>query len=223
MKLPSTSTDKQLEELNQKQLFVRDALPSLWLSYSEELEEAAEALWADRDNGLELNMETQAGGTASIKKSTAHARSYILLSGLALENVLKGLLIAHNSSLITSGQLDKLLKNHKLKELADSVKDLTLSLDEQRVLEICQNAIPYWGRYPVPLRYQDLQPLEAATLAFRDSFRNLHFRLCKTLYDLIKDGWDSGVGPKTSEIRSRRYGDTIGIKKPFLWAKGDDG
>jgi hypothetical protein len=222
MKLPDNPTDDQIDDFNNRQLFVRDAMPSSWLSYAEELEEAAEALWADSDNRLVVEAETQLDRSLLVKKSSTHSRSYILLAGLALENVLKGLIIAGDAKLISSGRLDKTLKSHKLLDLAKRIDGLVLSKDEKHVLQICQYAIPYWGRYPIPLEYQGLQPRQAANDKFRTCFRQLHFRLCKWLYDLLKDGWDSGVGPGTLKMRSIRYGDTIDPKEKFPWANDDE-
>lgn len=222
MKLPPNPTDDQLEEFNKKQLFTRDALPSEWLSYAEDLGQAAETLWADSDNRLELQAETQLDKSLEIIKSIAHSRSYILLASLALENVLKGLLVAGDSKLVSGGYLDKTLKSHKLVELARRINELVLSNDEESILEVCQDAIPYWGRYPIPLEYKGLKPKEAASSEFRDTFRTLHFRLCKRLYDLLKDGRDSGVGPKTLKMRSVRYGDSIDMKEKLPWVDTDD-
>ncbi len=219
MELPPDTTDEQLDQFNQKQLFVRDAMPSEWLSYAEELAEATESLWSRSDNFMAIEMQTAATDTSQIERSAGHARSYILLAGLALENALKGILVSRNPSLVNQGHLHGSIKSHKLVELARSVTDLSLTDEDRHVLSVCQDAIPYWGRYPVPLRYDGLHPKEAATAEFRQHFRELHFRLCKSIYDAIKDGWDSGVGPQTLEVRSIRYGDEIDLKKPFPWIR----
>lgn len=210
MRLPPNPTDDEIEEFNKRQEFIRDALPVSWLNYAEELMEAAEALWADKNNGMMLQVETQSDGTLSQKRSSKHSRSYILLASLALENVLKGLIIANNPKLIDSGQLDGNLKSHKLINLAQKIQGLALSDDEEKLLQICQDAIPYWGRYPIPLDYKGLKPAEAASEEFHSCFHQLHFRLCKKLYDLTKDGWDSGVGPSTLHASSIRYRDEFG-------------
>jgi hypothetical protein len=198
-------------------------MPDSWLSYAEELEEAAEALWADKESGLNLEIETQLDGSLIGKKLSAHSRSYILLAGLALENILKGLIIAEDANLISSGKLDASLKRHNLLDLANRIDALELTDDEKQILQICQDAIPYWGRYPIPLEYQGLKPRQAASAKFHSEFRELHFRLCKRLYELLKDGWDSGVGAKTLQIRSIRYGDTIDTEEKLPWAKDDEG
>lgn len=167
MILPTNPTNYGVEEYNQKQLFVRDALPVSWLEYAEELEQAAEALWADSNSGKVIQAETQLDGLTLQKISSAHSRSYILLASFALENVLKGLLIANDAKLIASGRLDVTLKSHKLINIAQKVESLVLSDEEKKVLQICQDAIPYWGRYPIPLEYQSLKPTEAASAEFR--------------------------------------------------------
>jgi len=211
MLLPPNPTDEQIDEYNKKQLFVRDALPIGWLEYSEELEEAAEILWANSGNGFSLQAETQLDDSTLIKKSSAHSRSYILLASLALENALKGLIIANDAKLISSGKLDKSLKSHNLTDLAKKIDGLILSKDEKRILQVCQDAIPYWGRYPIPLEYKGLKPVQAVNDRFRACFRQLHYRLCKSLYDLQQAGWDSGVGPLSFKMSNARYGDTIDI------------
>ena len=209
MDIPSNHTDKILEDFNKKQEFVRDALPVNWLTFSEELEQAAEVLWANSGSGQELRAEAELDRISHYRVIPAHSRSYILLAGFALENILKGLIIAGNPTLISSGELDGTLNSHNLLYLAKKLNNLKFSTDEENVLRICQDAIPYWGRYPVPLKYQGLKPEEVVNQAFRDCFRALHYRLCKSLYEIVKDGWDSGVGAKTLQMRSRRYGDII--------------
>jgi len=193
-------------------------MPASWLDYAEELGEAAETLWANSGNVLVIEDNTQLNGLLTKKRSTAHSRSYILLASLALENVLKGLIIARNAKLISSGYLDKALQSHKLLDLVKRVDNLLLSKDERQILQVCQEAIPYWGRYPIPLKYKGLKPIEAANDKFHTSFRGLHFRLCKMLYETIKDGWDSGVGAKTLQLRNACYGDMINIKDKLLLA-----
>lgn len=154
-----------------------------------------------------------------LEQRAGHARSYILLAGLALENALKGILILGNPSLVNQGHLHGSIKTHDLLELARACPSLSLSDDDRHVLSVCQDAIPYWGRYPVPLRYAELLAKDAATSNFRRMFLDVHLRLCKTIYDAIRDGWDSGVGPQTLEVRSTRYGDEIDIKKPLPWVR----
>ena len=216
MRLPPNATAKQAAEFTQKQLFVRDAMPSEWLDYAEELAAAAEALWANSDNRMEIRFESEVEGPGTIQKEIGHCRSYILLAGLALENVLKAALIAQDPTLINTGTLAGSLKSHQLTDLA-SRSGLAFGKAEQRLMRVCQDAIPYWGRYPIPLTYARLKPKQAANARFRDQFRRLHFRLCKLVYDRIKEGWDSGVGPKCVMLGCREYDDEPDLEKRYAW------
>jgi len=224
MEHPKNLSDNEIAKNNRKTEFVRDAMPDNWLSYAEELEEAAaEVIWSCVGDVMMVEGNTKIEGKMEIKKSSFHARSYILLAGLALENVLKAIIITRNPNLISTGQLHNSLKSHNLLNLAEKINDLKFTDGEKRVMRICQDAIPYWGRYPIPLSFDGLQPAEAATEKFRQTFRQLHFRLCKLTYDAIKDGWDSGAGAMCYKIRSRRYGDEIDINEPFPWIKETKG
>lgn len=198
-------------------------MPDNWLSYAEELGDAAEVIWNCAGEVMAVECNTKIEGNIEINKSFPHARSYILLAGFALENILKAIIITRNPNLISSGQLHNPLKSHNLLDLAKSIIDIEFTDKENQVLKICQDAIPYWGRYPIPLHFNGLQPVEAATVEFRKTFRQLHFRLCKLTYDAIKDGWDSGAGAKCHKIRSKRYGDEIDINEPFPWIKETKG
>jgi hypothetical protein len=214
---------KKIARNNRKAKFIRDAMPNNWLAYAEELEEAAEVIWSCVGDVMTIESNTIIGKKMEVKKSSFHARSYILLAGLALENILKAIIITRNPNLISSGQLHNSLKSHKLLILAKKINDLKLTDKEESLLRICQDAIPYWGRYPIPLYFDNLQPAEVATETFRQTFRRLHFRLCKLTYEAIKNGWDSKAGAVCCKIRSRRYGDEIDIKEPLLWTKETKG
>jgi hypothetical protein len=203
------------EDFNQRQRFILAALPSEWLGYAEDLADAAEALWDRRDEGQRVGAQQESDGLTHISQETAHARSYILLAGLALENALKAYLVALDPYLINRGALDRSLHTHSLTTLASRLP-ISLTSEETVVLETCQDAIPYWGRYPIPLHYRHLSPANAASTSFREIFRQLHHRLCREVHTLVRDGWDSGAGPKTVKSRSARYGDAIDHSESFF-------
>lgn len=211
------------EELNAKMVFVRDAMPDAWLNYAEELMESAEMLWVQRDEGLRF--EAEGTGQAPLpgiritqqpRKISSISRSYILLAGFALENLIKGLLVAQNPTHINRGKLSGDLKSHKLLRLVSKVEGLSLSEEERRVCQVVQDAIPYWGRYPIPLEYNGVLPEVAIDDKFRQVFLKLHFKLGKQLHGIIRDGWNSGVGPRSIKYRSAKYGDEIDYSEPLF-------
>lgn len=133
-----------------------------------------------------------------------------------MENLLKGLLVAASAKHITSGRLSKKLKCHKLLELAKLVPDLSLNSDEHAFCKLAQEAIPYWGRYPIPLWASGVLPETAMTIQRRDTFLGLHQRLGQKLFDQIKNGWDSGVGPRSEKMRAKKYGSEIDPNESLL-------
>ena len=69
MKLPDNPADEQIDDLNNRQAFIRDAMSDSWLSYAEELEEAAEALGADSGNSMRIEAGTQLDGSLITRRS----------------------------------------------------------------------------------------------------------------------------------------------------------
>jgi hypothetical protein len=118
---------------------------------------------------------------------------------------MKGLLIAKDPTLIAMGKLAGTMKSHNLTAAASRIGWLVLTEQEKRVLQICQDAMPYWGRYSVPLTFAKLAASVAASSEFRESFRALHFGLCRRLFEMIQDGWDSGVGPRHVSVGNALY------------------
>jgi hypothetical protein len=96
---------------------------------------------------------------------------YFMLAAFSVENLLKGALVFANvptngimyfrtySPLygeISQGDLPGILKTHDLNELAERL-GLQLSPEEEDLLFRLTRAAEWHGRYPVPVRYEDLQ------------------------------------------------------------------
>jgi hypothetical protein len=130
----SALSDEELEELNAKVIFVRDAMPGDWLDYADELMESAELLWTQKDAGLRVEIEGAGQAsqpsitmTQQPRRVSSISRSYILLAGFALENLIKGLLVAQNPTHINRGILSNDLRSHNLLRLASKVNGLSLT------------------------------------------------------------------------------------------------
>ena len=209
---------ESLSDFNNLQEFVRDASPSQWLDHAEELHDNAELIWCHEDQSLRTRvvLNTDRYAVADPLRVSGVSRTYLLLAGFALENLLKGLIVLDDPCHINTGVLSRELKCHKIGVLASKVQDLTLSQDENEFCSLVTAAIPYWGRYPIPLDKRGIMPEIGMTRARRHVFLGLFDRLALRLYWAIRDGWDSGVGPKSLKMRSVRYGDRIDPKEP-LW------
>jgi hypothetical protein len=203
--------DEEDKRKNRVKVFVRDASPGNWRDCANELRDAAELLWIDRDNGLRLIM-TQDTEVDDGRLSKNHnqrtissvSRSYLLLAGFALENLIKGYLVAKSPSLINTGKIDPELKTHKITSLIKKIDNIDLNQIEKDFCCVAEQAIPYWGRYPIPLKYNGVVPEIGLTDDLRYGFLSLFQRLDKMVYTEIRDGWDSGVGP-TEWVYSSEY------------------
>lgn len=199
--------DKQIEEFNRQQAFIRNAMPGEWLSVAQELHDAATLVWSCRDEAarLEAEEQLQSDGVISPEVHTLPGinRSYFLLAGFALENAVKGLLIAQNPEYISQGELRGGLATHRLTTLIARIPDLALSDSEATLCHALEAAIPSWGRYPVPKRPRDLTKEIPATRELWSVYTQLFSRVARKLYVAIRDGWDSGVGPAMASYWSR--------------------
>lgn len=83
-------------------------------------------------------------------------RVYLLLCGLAMENLIKGLLIKRDSTLISEGKLRRAAKNHNLIHLFNEAK-INLSVDERELLERLTKYVVWKGRYGIPAECNDLK------------------------------------------------------------------
>jgi hypothetical protein len=212
------SSSESISESNRLQEFVRDGSPDGWLEYAEELRDNAELIWSHEDESLRVGVSTDAAHCAAGDpyRISGVSRTYLLLAGFALENLVKGLLVSGDPSLINTGALSRDLKSHNIGFVASKVHDLVLTEGEQEFCTLVTSVIPYWGRYPIPLAKNHIMPQVGMTEAKGGIFLGLFDRLAHRLYWVVRDGWDSGVGPKTLKLRSIKYGDHIDPKEP-LW------
>jgi hypothetical protein len=75
--------------------------------------------------------------------------SYMLLAGLALENLAKGILVGRNSGVVTPDMFN--LKGHNLQQLAQQAVP-TLSKTELDILSRLTAFVTWAGRYPIHLQ-----------------------------------------------------------------------
>ena len=209
---------RDVADFNQTQEFIRDACPSSWLEHAEELRDAAELIWKRHDDGLRVGITLDSAFTPvdDARRFSEVSRTYMLLAGFALENLIKGLLVYQDPSHVNRGVLSDDLKSHNLVTLASKLKGLALSPAERQFCHTATSAIPYWGRYPIPLKRNQVTPEIGVDANLRRTFLALFDRLAHALYWAVRDGWDSGAGPKTLKIRSNRYGDWIDPKEPLI-------
>ncbi len=77
-----------------------------------------------------------------------------VLYAYAIENVLKGIIVANNPSIANQNKIDSQLKSHDLVELA-GLADVTVHGQERPVLQALSELAVWAGRYPVALTKEE--------------------------------------------------------------------
>lgn len=188
--------DLNIEDKSKLSKFIVDGAPGEWLFFAEELMDAAEILWEQNDGSIRSEIIYDKNKDIESKKVSSISRPYFLLVGFAIENLLKGLIVFDDPSTIASGRV-KRIKSHKITNLVKDISGIRLSEAE---LDLClkiEEAIPYWGRYPIPLEYSSITPDIGVTPEIRQVIKGMYERLACTLYEKTKVGWESGNGERT--------------------------
>lgn len=188
--------------LQRIQEFTENASPDNWLKYADELRQTAFTLWANKENRwLEIN----SGEIESDRPAVS--RSFMLVAELAIENTLKANLVAVDPSLINKGILDKKLQEHNLTNLAALTKDIDFTEKENELMKIFSEAIPYWGRYPIPRHFNNLKTEKILSEEVYSTFTTLFRKIFYKTLDLIKNGWDAGNGVSFNNIYYHNFDD----------------
>lgn len=107
----------------------------LWKWKAEDLAKAAVALW---NSELHHEMPT-------------HGRSSMVLMGLSLENLLKGILFKSGKCSIEEGKLPRSVKTHNLNELCrEAGVKIEDTYEEKTFLQRLSEQVDWAGKYPIP-------------------------------------------------------------------------
>lgn len=158
-----TQLDSIEREAFRKLTFKGAQNPSSWLSWAERLSDAAELIFAGEVHKEVPYFRAHAAATnealakaCAIPNGTGSAEiqcdppNYLpgqMLCAFALENALKGLMIAHDPSLAGETKLNRVIKNHDLLGLAEAA-NFSIGGDERRVLKALTDLGEWAGRYP---------------------------------------------------------------------------
>jgi hypothetical protein len=84
---------------------------------------------------------------------------FMMLAGFAIENLCKGcavekLTFEERAEVKANGNLPKRLEGHNLLELVKGV-DLSVTIEEEELLQRLRRAVVWFGRYPIPKYYRN--------------------------------------------------------------------
>lgn len=152
----SSTGDPQALDWNKH--FALSAEPKWWAHNASVLMKSADLLWAEFMRPV-FEVSKLPHGSPDIEKvllesssKPNHGLPALLLSGLAVENILKAIRLkqwtAERKSPVANGKLDLYFTRHNLLDYARHTKVALTSDDEQLLLRLRQ-CVEWTGRYPV--------------------------------------------------------------------------
>ncbi len=130
--------------------------PLAWVSQAVGLLRSAFVLWVEfaRKHTQMMNLcSNSVSLTPELRVdvvSQTFGQNYMLLAGLGIENLLKGLIVAKGQRQSRPGALPLNLKTHDLKALCGAV-GIRLDESDMRLVELLTEMVTWRGRYVVPL------------------------------------------------------------------------
>ena len=135
--------------------------PAGWLTTAERLAEAAEGIVSSQDalkegyqrayEAAESELEASHDGIVEIGHREPNYLPPGMLYGFAIENALKGLIIAKGGASVSEKKIDPKIKTHNLVSLATDA-GIALDDNEREVLATISMLAEWAGRYPVPAK-----------------------------------------------------------------------
>lgn len=169
---------------NSSEEFIRRALPENWVDYALELKGASNYIWDGNSKLLTVFRDDE-----DFKVKPHYSRSSILLFAFAIENLLKGLLISEKPDLISGAKLSKIIsKDHNLVKLSKEISTIKFNKSETILLKMMSEAIPDWGKYPVPKQHTNLKNEEIYKDQTKVKLNKLFNKLEDKIWDLNKEG-----------------------------------
>jgi hypothetical protein len=172
--------------------------PASWVGVADNLHESARVIWQAYSAEWELteqfwNRPLNSQIAPPSKERLALFQVGLMLLGFAMENLLKALLLAQDSSIVADGKLKWPGKTgHELGELAEAA-GLTLNAGEGQILDNLKEFVLWAGRYPLPKKQLEQSSEQGLQI-------NLWENACR-LFDRLRSNpaINSGVAPADLE------------------------
>jgi len=137
----------------EKQFQAGACWPLSWLLMASSLHRAACIIWEQVEEDWKHQQDPEKlAQSGYIPRLTP---VFMLLAGLTIENLVKGIRVSQESALDKKGKFR--FNKHNLVNLLEQ-SSITLSDDERDLVERLTQYIQWGGRYPVPLKTSDFVP-----------------------------------------------------------------
>jgi hypothetical protein len=114
---------------------------------------------------------------------------YFFLIGMCLENMIKGILIHQDPTLVKGSQLKGKIKTHNLKLLANSIAGCSFTDEEKQLFDFLTEHTIWISKYPIPANADDFfEGMVYQTEAVREvllSVYNKQSRIMEATGDLV--------------------------------------
>jgi hypothetical protein len=208
--------------LTPQQIFRGAQGPAIWLLRAESLRDSAEIIIRHEDGYLipylraydgamkaamgRAYAEGEKAGHAEIRARTPNYPPAQLLYAYAIENALKGLMVANDPNLINGNKLDVALRDHNLLALAQRA-NFTVHVQENPVLAALSKLSVWAGRYPVALHVGDF-----VGTPNRDELMDYgsHHSIMRAFFDRAIETLEG----KLSEPLGSRFGSVVIFRQP---------
>ena len=137
-----------------KQYKEKANMPIIWYMTAEELRFSYSVLADCANKMFDINPKPKTSEEAFQRTLP----SSLMIAGYAMENYFKGMIVKRNSSGAFDINGKFALKDHNLINLAASA-GFQLDDDEKELFEILNHFILSGGRYPIPLKAEDILPV----------------------------------------------------------------
>ncbi len=120
-----------------------------WKRKAQSLKKAADIIWEYFIKYIRLGEGKDAKTRYALALVNLDiAEVSLMIYGLAIENLVKGIIISENPELIKNGKIDKRLISHNLSKLLSEV-NVTLKKDEKEMILILEDHIKWKSKYPI--------------------------------------------------------------------------
>lgn len=155
--------NKEFEEFYKKS-WEQYASPNFWFQKAQALYDAANAVRCAFWPKQRTPRDRKAAVSDFYKGPV-----YMLLAGLAVETVLKGILVGQNPHLVEKQKLSKKLLGHDIKELYRRAMFPKVQF-KYELLERLENYVKTFGRYPVTITKQNMSKMGKTRFSSQTDF-----------------------------------------------------
>jgi hypothetical protein len=149
--------------------------PAQWRRSAQSLRDGASVI-LDSIRGAAMESAPTIPITARIATHVGRRSVFLLLAGLAIENLVKGLFVQRGHVTTTSSQLAGELGGHPIRWRLRRM-GISLTPREERLLDRLEAAVSWQGKYPVPTKATKLDGVIVTIARDVEEFSRLYDRL----------------------------------------------